>query len=310
MTASRISLTTFLVLCCVLPGRAQKSATPPSSSLDDPNAIVFASNRGGNWDIYTIKPDGSGLKRLTDHAADDQWPAWSPDGRSIAFVSDRDGEAQVFLMKVDGRDVEQLTDSRGLKRRPTWAPHAQQIAFEKRSRPGFAIRVLTLSNNSITTLHQGSMPAWSPDGKTILAVSGNLAGLVSIDVSGGMSRPVFSDDLSVMGALVISSAWSPDGHTIAFSRMLVEDSERRSRQSDLYIANADGTEPRRLTHTKQWEVPYCFSSDAKALVFGSGDTSQTQLYIMDVEGTGRRRLTDGRGSSAGASWLTRIRNEE
>jgi WD40-like Beta Propeller Repeat len=60
--------------------------------------VTFAS--GG--DIYVIRADGTGLRRLTRNQAQDIAPAGSPDGRMIAFTSDRDGRFEVYVMNADG----------------------------------------------------------------------------------------------------------------------------------------------------------------------------------------------------------------
>jgi Tol biopolymer transport system component len=51
--------------------------------------IAFVSNRGGNFDLYTMRADGSGVRRLTDDPSADVAPAWSPNGKQIAFLSQR-----------------------------------------------------------------------------------------------------------------------------------------------------------------------------------------------------------------------------
>ena len=43
--------------------------------------IAFTRHRAGNWDIYTMKRDGTGVKRLTKNSAVDEFPMWSPDGK-------------------------------------------------------------------------------------------------------------------------------------------------------------------------------------------------------------------------------------
>jgi len=64
--------------------------------------VVFMSNREGNWEIYVVNTDGSGLRRLTNNAANDGLPTWAPDGRAIAFVSDQEGGWAVWAMNPDG----------------------------------------------------------------------------------------------------------------------------------------------------------------------------------------------------------------
>ncbi|MDX1748205.1 MAG: hypothetical protein R3324_19900, partial [Halobacteriales archaeon] len=60
--------------------------------------LLFVSNRDGNNEIYRMNLDGSGLRRLTDHPADDRNPRPSPDGREVVFQSRRSGSAQIHVM--------------------------------------------------------------------------------------------------------------------------------------------------------------------------------------------------------------------
>jgi tetratricopeptide (TPR) repeat protein len=70
--------------------------------------IAFMSNRDGNWEIYVMNNDGSGVRRLTNNAANDGLPVWSPDGRSIGFVSDQGGAWSVWVMSSDGSNRRKL----------------------------------------------------------------------------------------------------------------------------------------------------------------------------------------------------------
>jgi Tol biopolymer transport system component len=67
--------------------------------------IVFS--RGG--DVWLMRADGSGQRRLTRGSAEELEPAFSPDGRSILFSSDRTGNKDVYVMRVDGSRVRNLT---------------------------------------------------------------------------------------------------------------------------------------------------------------------------------------------------------
>ncbi|MBN1382122.1 MAG: PD40 domain-containing protein [Deltaproteobacteria bacterium] len=53
----------------------------------DGRKIAFTSNRSGNYDIWTVNPDGTGLIRLTTSDMDEKYPSWSPDGTKIAYVT-------------------------------------------------------------------------------------------------------------------------------------------------------------------------------------------------------------------------------
>jgi TolB protein len=66
------------------------------------------SNRTGNWEIYLMDLDGTGLRRLTDNESIDGLPTWSPNGRSIAFVSDQGGSWAVWVMNADGSSRRRL----------------------------------------------------------------------------------------------------------------------------------------------------------------------------------------------------------
>jgi LysM repeat protein len=93
--------------------------------------VAFMSLRDGDWDVYTVNMDGSGLKRLTDNSAQDGLPTWSPDGKSIAFVSNRSGAWAIWAMDANGSNQRKLFDLGGgfgsgdydwLHERISWAP--------------------------------------------------------------------------------------------------------------------------------------------------------------------------------------------
>lgn len=54
------------------------------------DTIAFESNRDGNWEIYTVRPDGRDLRNVTHHPAEDLRAAWRPGVGQLAFISDRD----------------------------------------------------------------------------------------------------------------------------------------------------------------------------------------------------------------------------
>ena len=97
--------------------------------------IMFSRAAQGDYEIYTIKPDGTGVKRLTHSRGNDAHMAWSPDGEHIVFASTRMGfkdemtytdapqpYGEIFVMRFDGSDVQQLTDNQWEEGTPAWQP--------------------------------------------------------------------------------------------------------------------------------------------------------------------------------------------
>jgi serine/threonine protein kinase len=83
------------------------SEANPEASPDG-QRVAFMSQRDGNWEVYVVNLDGTGLQRLTRNPTNDGLPTWSPDGRHIAFVSDRDGHWAVWAMDPDGSNQRRL----------------------------------------------------------------------------------------------------------------------------------------------------------------------------------------------------------
>jgi Tol biopolymer transport system component len=97
--------------------------------------IMFSRVEQSDYEIFTIKPDGTGAKRLTRTPGNDAHMGWSPDGEHIVFTSARMGfkdeviytnapqpYGELFVMRYDGSDVQQLTDNQWEDGTPAWQP--------------------------------------------------------------------------------------------------------------------------------------------------------------------------------------------
>ena len=79
----------------------------------DGKNLVFYSDISGNYEIYLINLDGSGMQRLTENNADDRYAAFSPDGSKIIWISNITGTYSLWMMDKDGSNKIQLTDNMG-----------------------------------------------------------------------------------------------------------------------------------------------------------------------------------------------------
>ena len=92
--------------------------------------IVFTSERNGSADLYRVKPDGTGLQRLTANPAYDDQADLSPDGQKLVFVSTRaDGTADLWIRDLSTDRETRLTSGRAGDFRPAWSPDGKRIAF-------------------------------------------------------------------------------------------------------------------------------------------------------------------------------------
>jgi hypothetical protein len=98
----------------------------------DRTRIAFSSNRGergGNFDLYVMDADGSGIRRLTTEPGTDGEPAWTPDGASLVFTSARGGAPQLYVIPADNGDARALTSSPGGNQSPAVSADGRTVAF-------------------------------------------------------------------------------------------------------------------------------------------------------------------------------------
>lgn len=143
----------------------------------DGKEVIFSSTAGGGpAQLYTAKPDGSGLHRLTSSGSIDMEPKINPKtGADIVFVSGRGGgNPQLYLMSQDG-NAQRLTDGTGDAVNPSWSPDGTKIAFAwtRGYEPGnFNIFILDVASRQLVQLtnHEGrnETPGWAPDGAHIV----------------------------------------------------------------------------------------------------------------------------------------------
>ena len=213
--------------------------------------IVFQSYRNGNSELYRVRVNGTGLKRLTrTRDINEVLPTWSPNGRRIAFQAGlRDSPDQdIYKMRAGGKGVKRLTTEAGSDGAPAWSPDGRQIAFQtnRPSTDGFDVWVMNANGSgqrAVTRLpNNEGEPSWSPDG-TRLAISSSV-----FVPAVGIQDDIFTVGLDGSGlvqittdpALDFTPAWSPNGRRIAFV-------SNRAGNFDVHTMRADGTDVRRVT---------------------------------------------------------------
>src|SRR3712207_9459 len=88
-----------------LPAPATDPPEPARTVQKTPTQIAFGLNLDGNWDVYKVELDGSGLTRLTSGVEQERFPVWSPDGTKIIFGSQQVNRWELRIMDADGAHV-------------------------------------------------------------------------------------------------------------------------------------------------------------------------------------------------------------
>ena len=255
--------------------------------------IAFASNRDGDWDIYSMDVNGNNLAQLTDHPESDEYPACSPDGRRIAFASERGVTPDLYVMDSDGNNVVRLTHDNFGEGRASWSPDGTRIAFSSfRWAVGNSeIFAMDADGNNLINLTKHKMhdvlPSWSPDGRKIAFASFRDGGLndplhIFVMNADGKERRNLTGDTDLR--FNSNPTWSPDGRKIAFH------SQRNFKGYDIHVITAEGKNLERLTEEGDNTMP-AYSPDGAKIAYVSHRNGDSNIHLMDTNGRNAVKLT-------------------
>ncbi len=261
--------------------------------------IVFASNRDGDWDIYSMDVNGNNVVQLTDHPASDEVPACSPDGRRVVFRSERDLTPDLYVMGSDGNNVIRLTQDNFREGRASWSPDGTKMVFSSLCKINCDIFTVDADGSNRTRLAKEKMwdvwPSWSPDGSKIAFVGApdGVAGArfhIFVMNADGTERHNLTDDTHLENKDSFSPTWSPDGRKIAFNsfRHFVPADSR----NDIFVIAADGKEMEQLTDGPDSSASPVYSPDGTKIAYVSGRRGTSNIYIMDANGNNPVNLTN------------------
>ncbi len=244
----------------------------------DGKKIMFQSQRSGNWEIYVMDADGKNLTRLTDSESSDGPSVWSPDGTKILFSSDRDDPTgEIYVMNVDGSDVKRLTNQPGNDGYAKWSPDGKRIIFSSaRTTPDLKVE-------------------WSRQIHEVFTMNAD-----GTDVR----------QISSLKTMSNYPSFSPDGKRIAFRSVAQTPAmnwnlSSAARNSEIFVMNADGTNPVNITNNAAYDGWAAWSPDGTKILFTSNRTGPAnigQLFTANPDGTNLTQITSGPGSFVQPSW--------
>ncbi len=261
----------------------------PSWTTDN-QQMLFASNRDGEWRVYSMNPDGSNQRPLIEKGSCTA-PQLSMAGQ-LSYTCLQDGNWEIYV--EDRRITNNDTDDR----LHVWSPLGDLIAFEALKNDG-QHRVLFVVNPDGSGLrpltgaeYRSWNVAWSPDGRRLVFAS---------DREGNARLFVIGVDGSALQALTRADqwsqapAWSPNGRWISY---VAGDGPVWT----LYRIESDGQNRLQLARYAHPGQTQSWAPDSQRLAFASNADGDYEIYVVKSDGSGLKQLTRNRSDDHSPAW--------
>jgi Tol biopolymer transport system component len=257
-------------------------------------------------DVYTMNPDGSDVKQLTNLGPDSSafWESWSPNGKQIVFNEYRPPDllGQLWLMNADGSHQHLLLAEADFNdESPSFTPDGASVIFNRchlDHDQGCALYQIGLDGTGLRAITdfelgiQDLSPHYSPDNGSLAFASRDRGGIIAAiyltTADGSGPSQITPAPLSALW-----SDWSPNGKTIAFSTHCCN-----PQNEEIWVANVEGEGLRQLTNNGNdyfaglHDFFPSWSPQGDAIVFerDAPDFSSFGIFIMKADGSGPTML--------------------
>ena len=259
-------------------------------------SIIYNSKQDGNFEVYTMNPDGSNPKKISNHPKTDYAFCSSENGKSIYFYSNRDGNDEIYKMNLDGLKVENISNHPSSDRVPEISKNEKWLAFQSdRDEKSGEIYLMNLESKNIIRLTNNNLyeesPCFSSNGKKILFTRQIKEKKDTLEVSNG---EIFIMDLKTKKEIRLTNKdgfdsgakFSPNQKQIAFYGK-----DEITGNYDIFIMNADGTNLTNLTNDVLEDYSPTWSPEGSWLAFTRGNAENYDVWIINIHTKELRRLT-------------------
>ena len=296
----------FCVLFCLFSAGCSRSPSPADKL--SVNVVAFVNKQGNVNHIWLMDINsadiGFNARRLTNDTESENYPSWSPDGKSILYQRGYNGSA-IYTVAIDGKNPVRLSATPGFDVTPSWSPDGTKIIYTRlmglivpNQIPKTEIHIMNADGTGdrvILPVSDFSVePRWSVNNQVVFMSHMNDSSgplhIFTMNIDGTGIRQLTN------GANAGDPVWSLDGTRISFG------SDREGNNKlNIFVMNADGTNVRQLTH---FNVPFesgdtHWSKDGTKIIFEydidgkkqSDPNAYAEVWIMNADGTQQASTT-------------------
>jgi TolB protein len=272
--------------------------------LDSRRGVLLALGLAGAWSAVTPALAQASLfgqaRQVTRSITLD--PSLAPDGKRMVYLVQVAGVQQLFTSGVDGSDVRQLTHDAFDHEDPAWSPDGRKIAYVSDADHGQVITMMNPDGTGVQALSPRSVhaihPSWAPDSASVLYCTTddldpprkNESDIFRLELSTRVATKVITGGINTFPVL------SPDGRHIAFRKII------DGTNSEVFLADADGGNPRNLTSHPAFDGWPAWSPDGKRIAFASNRGGNQQIYVMDADGSHVTPVIHREGRATAPRW--------
>lgn len=254
-----------------------------------------------------IYPDAFAQSKPTSVAyqvtyVDNATPTFSPDAKRMIYESVIEGKEQLCAMDMDRLVSVQLTHGPNGHQDPAWSPDGTKVALASYEGDFQVIYIMNPDGTGMTRLtdeHSHNIhPNWSPDSKKVIYCANddlhppqkNSADIYSIDIDTKKVARLIS------GGINTYPSWSPDGKKIVFRKII------EGNNSEVFVANNDGTDLHNLTYNPAFDGWPSWSPDGTRIAFASNRNENYQIFFMNADGGDVQLLANTEGRATEPRW--------
>ncbi len=264
--------------------------------------ILFACDKTGKKEIYTMNFDGSDIRQITKIKSITMAPAWNSNGTKIAFSvfnkhSDNNKNLDLFQYDFASGKLELLSNKKGINSGAAYHPDGKRLALTLSFNGNPDIYFLDIASRVATPFTKSIGfdvdPAFSPDGSKIAFVSSR-AGKPMVYVAPVLNA-ADAKRLTYAGSYNATPSWSPDAKKLVFAGWI-------DGRFDLFTINVDSMQIDRLTKNEGNNEDPSYSPDGNFITFSSNRSNGKNIWVMSADGNSAKRLTFGMGSCVSPKW--------